>query len=478
MFHALLNIADSTLMKGATQQLQNSAEERIPKQHFRSTQTFLDAAKAGNLAIIVNCIAHGIGKDEKDDDGWTALHYAGWNGHLEVLKYLIETCKVDAEAKDNFGWTTLHYASSNGYLEVVKYLIETCQVDKEAKDNDGWTALHYASFNGHLEVVQYLIQDCGANIFVRNNEGQTPYDLALKRGAITVASFLERRLNMTGSDQSFFCEIFTEEIEASTLYQPANAVMDPACVPIVSSKEVPTIDEFTDDFTIDSLPWYAIVVGAREMKIAGLKESRTYRNIRKRSKFIPLEILYFKLLETFQQPNYTNTYRSIPTREDQLLFVTAERKHGHTGECLEHEYSFRPIPREERDSLVAADIKSNGGRRHLSTVEKREHLGITIQLKRRALDTMLPKWPYYREIVASTLDVIERVFHDAMDEEEIAKHQAQIKDTWERYFPTPKKKRKSLKAAHDNEVNKDSSNHDNDLHDNESKKRKTAKDTA
>ena len=29
---------------------------------------------------------------------------------------------------------------------------------------------------------------------------------------------------------------------------------------------------------------------------------------------------------------------------------------------------------------------------------------------------MLPKCPYYREIVASTLTVIERVFHDDMDD--------------------------------------------------------------
>ena len=153
MFHALLNIADSTLMKGATQQLQNSAEERIPKQHTISTQTFIDAAKAGNLAIIVDCIAHGINKEAKDGCGRTALHRASKFGHLEVVQYLIEACRVDKEAKDNFGSTALHYASYNGHLEVVQYLIETCKVDKEAKGNKGWTALHCASSEGHLEVV-------------------------------------------------------------------------------------------------------------------------------------------------------------------------------------------------------------------------------------------------------------------------------------------------------------------------------------
>ena len=137
-----------------------------------------------------------------------------------------------------------------------------------------------------------------------------------------------------------------------------------------------------------------------------------------------------------------------------------------------------------RDGQQGCDHYFCGKRRNLSIEEKKEHLEISIELKRRALDSMKAK-PPDQQFVASTLDAIKHVINEDMDDEDIKKYNAQIKDTWERFFPTPKKeptpkkntpkKRKSLKAAHDNEVNKDSSNHDNDPHDNKSKKRKSAK---
>ena len=380
---------------------------------------FLKAAATGNVDKVKACFDLFNYTYAENENGQNLLHFAASEGHLEIVKYLMDRRYSDKDAKDNNGWTSLHFSIKHGFLEIVKYLIERCKVDKEAKDNDGRTALHFAARFGNLEVVKYLIQDCGADISVTCNEGETPYDIALDYGTDDVTDYIERRLRRTALSFS----------PPTRPHHLANAVMDPACLPIVSPKALPTIDEFPDVFTIGSLPWYAIVVGAWDLKTAWLKETHTYQNIRDRSKFIPLEVLYFKLLETFQQPNYTDTYRSIPTREDQLLFVTAE----YTGK--QHGHVFRPLPTEARDSLVATDIQFYGGRRRLSTAEKKEHLGIAIQLKRRALDAK-PANIFYQGVVASMLSAIERMLHDAMDDEEIAKHHAQIKDTWERYFPT------------------------------------------
>jgi ankyrin repeat protein len=33
--------------------------------------------------------------------GWTPLHHASQNGHLEVVRYLIEKCGVDVNVKDS-----------------------------------------------------------------------------------------------------------------------------------------------------------------------------------------------------------------------------------------------------------------------------------------------------------------------------------------------------------------------------------------
>ncbi len=68
---------------------------------------------------------------------------------------------ADINVKDNGGRTALTNAS-NGHLEVVKYLINK-GADINAKLNNGSTALIVATMSGQLEIVKYLISK-GANV--------------------------------------------------------------------------------------------------------------------------------------------------------------------------------------------------------------------------------------------------------------------------------------------------------------------------
>ena len=56
------------------------------------------------------------------------------------------------------------YASNNGHLEVVKYLYETCHDDVETKDKDGCTPIRQKKKKSHLEIVKYLYETCQAKI--------------------------------------------------------------------------------------------------------------------------------------------------------------------------------------------------------------------------------------------------------------------------------------------------------------------------
>ena len=63
---------------------------------------------------------------------FNALHVASGGGHIEIVKYLVETCKVDFRAKCQYGETALEYAEgrdrgSKGKEAVVAFLKE---VDK------------------------------------------------------------------------------------------------------------------------------------------------------------------------------------------------------------------------------------------------------------------------------------------------------------------------------------------------------------
>jgi ankyrin repeat protein len=58
-------------------------------------------------------------------------------------------------AKDEYGRTALMFASYLGHKEVVKLLLEA-GADVNTRDKDGFTALTLASENGHKEIIELL----------------------------------------------------------------------------------------------------------------------------------------------------------------------------------------------------------------------------------------------------------------------------------------------------------------------------------
>lgn len=111
-----------------------------------------------------------LSQDQIDDVLWDARA-----GEIEELQKFFDQngVKVLPQIKDEYSLSTpLHMSSANGHLEILKYLIDLCDPEAlksiiDVQNEAGNTALHWACQNGHLDVVKVLC-DAGAQPFIQN----------------------------------------------------------------------------------------------------------------------------------------------------------------------------------------------------------------------------------------------------------------------------------------------------------------------
>ena len=140
------------------------------------------ATKNGHLDMVKLLVQMGAQMEEKDDKKWTPLQFAARKGKIDVVKYLIEK-GASVEAKENLGQTPLHKIGNN--IEIAKCLLTNgAQVD--AKDKFGNTPLYLAKDS---RMAKFLIQN-GANVNTKNNGGATPLHYISGKGFLEVVKFL------------------------------------------------------------------------------------------------------------------------------------------------------------------------------------------------------------------------------------------------------------------------------------------------
>jgi ankyrin repeat protein len=89
--------------------------------------------------------------------GCNLLYVAAFQGHLDIVRFLVNEAKADVNLLDAGSCTPLYAAASKGHLAIVKFLVES-EANVFIADTGGWSPLHVAVSNGHYEVLQYLLQ--------------------------------------------------------------------------------------------------------------------------------------------------------------------------------------------------------------------------------------------------------------------------------------------------------------------------------
>jgi ankyrin repeat protein len=186
----------------------------VSAQTSSANQRLWDAAQRGNLSDVRAALSAGADINYKPGTGATPLIWASYFGHLEVVKYLVESganLNLISEGK-----TALDFARSNNKPAVVEYLTNASRDHnkdlftaaqagslsgvKSALDNGANinyklngepdnTSLIEASARGHLEVVKYLLEK-GADLNLATSTGNTALMLASSFGHLEVVKYL------------------------------------------------------------------------------------------------------------------------------------------------------------------------------------------------------------------------------------------------------------------------------------------------
>lgn len=150
------------------------------------------AARTGNEAKVKRLIGRGMADiNSKCYGSLSALHWAARNGHMAVLRLMLDTDEVDVDLKDGAKRRTpLTWAAKGGHETVVRLLIDTRKVNVNSRDWAGQTPLCWAATNGYEAIVRLLIECDDVEVDRARKDGSTALSLAASIGHESIVRML------------------------------------------------------------------------------------------------------------------------------------------------------------------------------------------------------------------------------------------------------------------------------------------------
>ena len=214
--------------------------------------SLVTAAAKNDISEVARMLAQGdINVDMGDYDERTPLHLAASNGHLKMVKYLIQIHGADFNVKDRYGGTPmvdairhkhdncaaflrsqgaslalddaaerLCSAAAKNDVAALRRLVEN-HVNPNEADYDKRTALHLAASEGSMDALRFLISIKGINVNPEDRLGGTPLADAIRHKQHEAQKLLrENGANLGNMDISVrMCEAgYANDLESIQTY--------------------------------------------------------------------------------------------------------------------------------------------------------------------------------------------------------------------------------------------------------------------
>ncbi|XP_038617679.1 ankyrin repeat domain-containing protein 49 [Tachyglossus aculeatus] len=158
-----------------TEEWYQAQENKLEKE---PEKLLLWAAEKNRMATVQRLLAEEAARvNARDEDEYTALHRAAYNGHLAIARELVSR-GADVHAVTADGWTPLHSACRWDHASVAAFLLQH-EADVNAQTRGLLTPLHLAAGNRDgKNTLELLLMNRYVRPGLKNNAGETALDVA------------------------------------------------------------------------------------------------------------------------------------------------------------------------------------------------------------------------------------------------------------------------------------------------------------
>ncbi|XP_054277898.1 ankyrin repeat domain-containing protein 49 [Macrosteles quadrilineatus] len=150
--------------------------------HASPNKEILWAAENGENEIIKRLVKENPSiVHVRDQDGYTALHRACYNNHVETVELLIQS-GANIAAKTDCGWQPLHSACKWNNAECAAKLL-AYGADVNALTDGDLTPLHTAASNSYArDCLELLLMHHNIRPDMKNHVNETAFEIARRSG--------------------------------------------------------------------------------------------------------------------------------------------------------------------------------------------------------------------------------------------------------------------------------------------------------